>query len=243
MEPNCPETFPCISPNVSLTIGPSPSYVSIAFGALSCLGCILIVTAYAAFKGLRRSVAQTIVTHLAIADFFNAFGVIIGGINFLVFNAGDKDSRNCQVFSVACNIQSYVTQWMSITAYIWTSILAVYFMVKYIWIQKAHYIEKSIPFLVIFAWLFPLLFLLPLLCMRRLGYSRYGASNWCYVRSTGSQLKKSDVIVAFIFANWIWELMSIVIVVTAFTITLMYIRYKKVSIGAELYFTSNPFNP
>lgn len=236
---DCPATFPCSSPNVSITVGPSPSHISIAFSALSCLGCILIVTAYAAFKGLRRSVAQTVVTHIAIADFFNAIGVILGGINFLVYNSGDKQSVNCQVFSIACIIQSYITQWMSTTAYIWTSILAVTFMVKYIWSQKVHYIEKSIPCLVVFAWLFPLLFLLPLLCMGKLGYSRYGASNWCYVKSNHDnddyQLKKSgDVIAVFIFANWIWQLVSIVIVITAFTITLICMRCKKVSVACTL---------
>ncbi len=226
----CPEDFVCSPPEVSLKVGPVPSYISIVSSLLSCSGSILIIFIYAMFKNLRKSVAQTIITHLAVADFFNAGGIIIGGLNYLLFNNSNKSDNDCIRFGTLCVIQSYITQWTSATAFIWTTILALNFVVMYMCSSRHYLLNKSIPFLAIFAWLFPLTFLLPLLVLGRLGYSRYGASNWCYVQSgdySGSQLKNSDVTIAFIFANWIWELLSIFIVVTLFAVMLV---YRKVSL-------------
>ena len=230
----CPRSFDCNSPKVSFDIGTSPSYVSLVSAVFTCIGSALLVLAFVVFKDLRKSVAQNIITQLSIADFINAVGVIIGAINFLIhFNSREKDgSKSCEAFETTCMLQSYVTQWAGVTSYVWTSLLAVFLMLKYTCTDRAANIfAKLMPLMTVLIWLFPFIFLLPMLSLRKLGYSRYGASNWCYVSDSeyGSSFKdKSETTALIVFANWIWQLLSMLVVIVSFAAIRVHL-YKQVS--------------
>ena len=69
------------------------------------------------------------------------------------------------------------------------------------------------------AWLGPLLVLLPSLCLGKLGYSRYAASNWCYIENEDYNQpvsQKRGTTVAVVVAAWLWEDISFVIVAVAY---------------------------
>ena len=228
----CPRSFSCPSPNVSLALGTPPSYVSLASSILACAGSLLILGIYVIFKDLRKSVAQNIITQLALADFANAFGIIVAAINFLWhFNSKYRDgSKSCQTFETVCMLQSYITQWAGVTSYIWTSLLAIFLMLTYTCTNRATLLfAKLMPLLTVISWTFPLLFLLPMLSQRKLGYSPYGASNWCYIKDTdyGNSLEhKQVVVVLMIFADWIWQILSILVVIVSFAAMYIHLCYQ-----------------
>ena len=219
----CPRSFNCNQPYVSFDIGTYPSYVSLISSILACAGSLLLVGVYVAFKDLRKSVAQNIITQLALADFVNAVGIIISAVDFLThFNSKERDgSKACQVFETVCVLQSYITQWAGVTSYTWTSLLAVFLTLRYTCTDRAtSKFAKSMPLLTVFSWTFPLLFLLPMLSLDKLGYSRYGASNWCYIKDNdyGNSLKyKEDITILMIFADWLWQILSMLVVIISFT--------------------------
>ena len=219
----CPRRFNCSSPEVSFDIGTSPSYVSLVSGILACAGSFLLVGIYVVFKDLKKSTAQNIITQLALADLANAVGMIAGAINFLLhFDSGEIDgSKGCQTFETVCILQSYVTQWAGVTSYIWMSLLAVFLTLRYICSDRGtRWFVKMMPLLTVISWIFPLLFLLPMLSLRKLGYSRYGASNWCYIRDSdyGYSLKREwHTTVLIIVADWLWQILSILVVIISFT--------------------------
>ena len=166
----CPKSFECESPDVSLDVGRVPSYISIVSSAFSCLGSLLIIVTYAAVKDRRRGV-QTMVAQLAVADFILASGFIMGAVNFLLsYNRNDAEEA-CKNFQAVCKVQSLITAWTSITSYIWTSLIALYFFIHFVCNQAAAF-AKLTPMWVVIAWVFPLPILLPLLCLGKLGYSR-----------------------------------------------------------------------
>ena len=231
----CPRSFKCSQPVVSFDIGISPSYVSLASSVFACTGSLLLVGIYVAYKDLRKSTAQNIITQLAVADLANAVGIIIGAVNFLLhFNSREKDgSKSCQTFETFCVLQSYITQWAGVTSYIWTSLLAVFLTLRYICTARAtHLFAKAMPLLTVISWLFPLLYLMPMLSLGKLGYSRYGASNWCYIKDSdyGNSLKSNwATTFLMIFADWLWQILSLMVVIVSFTAIYSYL-YCHVSI-------------
>ena len=211
----CPRPFECEEPLVSLDFGLIPSYVSIASGCVSCLGSALVVATYLVLKDKRRD-AQKIITHLAVADFFNAVGFIMGAVNFTVhFN--EKDERRCRMFEMLCAIQSFFTAWTSVACYVLTSALALHFYLHFR--NRAALAARLIPVYVIVAWAGPLLILFPLLCLGQLGYSPYAASNWCYVKDekySEPLSHKYATTIFIIIAAWLWECISFVMVVVLY---------------------------
>lgn len=170
--PLCPRQYNCSHENsssVSFDIGRIPSYVAIASSSLSCLGSILIVLAFLLFRDLRTG-AQKIITLLAIADFISAFGYIIGSGNFLV-HFGERDSRKCKVFEIVCEVQASVTSWSSLCSFGWTLVLAFYFYVVIVYDRKQLAV-KCLPLHNIVAWGAPLLVIIPLVALGKLGYAR-----------------------------------------------------------------------
>ena len=209
----CPKTFQCSGDgNVSFDIGRIPSYISITSSTLSCLGSLLILFTYMTLKDMRTG-AQKVITLLAIADFFTAFGYIIGSTNFLVhFNEKDKDA--CRMFETVCEIQSFVTTWSTMCSYCWTCILAFYFFLLQVY-KQAQLAARLIPLYNIIAWLTPLTIVFPLLATEKLGYAPYVASNWCYIRDSNYSTKLSEkpLIIALLFlAGKFWEIISYVLV-------------------------------
>ena len=216
--PFCPKQFKCNS-SVSFDIGRIPSYIAIASSSLSCLGSILIVLAFLFFRDLRTG-AQKIITLLAIADFISAFGYIIGSSNFLVhFN--EHDSRKCKNFEIICEVQASVTSWSSLCSFCWTLILAFYFYMVIVY-DRRQLAVKCLPLHNLIAWGAPLLVIIPLLALRKLGYAPYAASNWCFVKDLQFHRKPSNninvvSIIVILVAGKFWEILTYIGVIIIYT--------------------------
>ena len=222
----CPESHQCSDGLVSFDIGKVPSYLNLASSSLSCLGSILIIITYWVLRDMRTG-AQTVITLLAIADFFTAFGYIIGSSNFIV-GFDSKDTHKCEIFNNICEIQSFVTTWSTMSSYCWTCILAFYFFLVVVY-QKGKLAARLIPLYNVIAWLFPLCIVGPLLVFGKLGYAPYVASNWCYIKDLddGPLTKKPSIIGFILLGGKFWEIVSYVVVMVLY-VRIRW-RYKKVS--------------
>lgn len=225
MKITCPRSFKCDPPLHSFDIGLAPSYVSLVSSFLSCLGSVLILAAYAQLKDMRTG-AQTVVTLLAVADFFTAFGYIIGAANFLVHFNDVQSSAQCEIFEAVCTIQSFITTWSTMSSYCWTCILAFYFFLVIVY-DKVQLAAKLIPLYNVIAWAGPLTIMLPLLGWQKLGYAPYVASNWCYIKDSDykSDLKgHQDVIVFILVAGKLWEMITYVFIMVIYISIKIHIR-------------------
>ena len=209
----CPKQINCTSRpgKESFDIGLLPTYLSLSSSSLSCLGSLLILLAYVVLKDMRTG-AQKVITLLAIADFFTAFGYIIGGVNYKR-HFGLTDAASCKRFNTICEIQSFITTWSSMCSFWWTSILAFYFFLVLVF-NRSSLAAKLVPVYNVLAWLGPLTIVLPLLMTDNLGYAPYVASNWCYIKDKDyatQSLGHSRKVTALLFVGGkLWEIMTYV---------------------------------
>ena len=222
--PSCPQTHDCdnIAGYVSFDIGRAPSYVAITSSGLSCIGSFLVIATFLLLKDMRTG-SQKIITFLAIADLISAVGYIFGSINFLVY-FNETDTHVCYVFDALCRTQASITSWSSLCSFCWTIILAFYFYMVIVYNRKA-IASRLVPLYNIIAWLCPLLVIVPLTAVGKLGYARYAASNWCFVKDLTSGATNTSGItattnvstglltsvetIAFIFvAGKLWEILT-----------------------------------
>ena len=214
---SCPRTFQCSGGLVTFDIGPIPSYVAIASSSLSCLGSLLILVAYCVLRDMRTG-AMKIITLLAVADLFSALGYIAGSINFLV-HFDKRDDEECRVFQDLCDSQAIITSWSSLCSFAWTFILAFHFVMVIVF-KRVLLASKLIPVYNIIAWGGPLLIVVPLAVLGKLGYAPYAASNWCFVKDDdySSNLKEdSETILVILLAGKLWE------IITYVSVTIFYI--------------------
>ena len=216
---------------VSFTIGLPPSYVSLVSSAFSCLGSLLILLAFLTLPEI-RTLAQKLITLLAIADFFTAFGYFMAAINFLAhFDTNPSNGRtsSCGPFHTVCEIQSFITTTSSLCSFLWTTLLAVYFHVVIVNKQTV-FSKKALALCNLFAWGLPLVITIPLVISRKLGYIPYAASNWCFIKDTDSLplRDKPEVIGLILVAGKFWEI-TCYILVTVLYISIA-ISINKVSI-------------
>ena len=220
----CPQSHDCdnISGYVSFDIGLAPSYVAITSSGLSCLGSFLVIATFLLLKDMRTG-AQKIITLLAIADLISAVGFIFGSINFIVY-FNKTDAQSCYVFDALCRTQASITSWSTLCSFCWTIILAFYFYMVIVYNRKA-LASRLVPLYNIIAWLCPLLVIVPLIGVQKLGYARYAASNWCFVEdkmpngtTTGLLNQTSFETIAFIFvAGKLWEISTYIGVILIYT--------------------------
>lgn len=215
--PVCPGVANCSDHpgEVSFTIGPAPSYVSLVSSLCSCLGSLLILLAFLTLPEIRTG-AQKLITLLSIADFFTAFGYFMAAINFLLhFDRSPSDSRNtsCGSFHTVCEIQSFITTTSSLNSFLWTTLLAVYFHVVIVNKQTV-FSKKTFIVCNLIAWGLPLIITIPLVISGKLGFTPYAASNWCFIEDTEFlPLKdKPEIIVLILVAGKFWEIMCYIIV-------------------------------
>jgi G protein-coupled receptor 157 len=213
----CPGVINCSQHKdlVSFDLGRVPSYISISSSTLSCLGSCLIVYAYFSLKDIRTG-AQKVITLLAVADFFTAFGYIAGSVNFIThFN--QTAANECKIFKDLCEIQSFVTTWSTMCSYCWTCILAFYFFLILVF-NKSSLAARLIPVYNIFAWIGPLLIVLPLLLTGNLGFAPYVASNWCYIKDTTDYglLHNPKTISLLFVGGKLWEILSYLTVIVLY---------------------------
>ena len=218
--PTCPGVFTSCSRNLTnFSIGVIPTYFSIVSCSLSCLGSLLIVVAYITLRDIRTG-SQKVITLLAIADFFTAFGYLIAAGNFLAhFN--ETDEHKCDVFQTVCEVQSFITTWSSLCSFSWTCALAFYFYVIIVH-NNVQCANRLIPWENIISWVIPLIIVFPLLVKGKLGYTQYATSNWCYIQDGNSSKdftsNSQNIFLTFI-AGKFWEILSYIVVIILYTIT------------------------
>ena len=165
-----------------LPFRPVPSaYLSLASSSLSCLGSILIVFVYLRWKDVRAG-SRSVITYLAIADFFTAAGYILGSSNYILHWNEPSGSVECNVFEQICEIQSFITSTSSLMSFLWTAILALYL---YLTIVRARIglANRLMPYFHVVSWGIPTVVVLAFLCAGKLGFSPVAASSWCYIGS------------------------------------------------------------
>ena len=169
-----------------------------------------------------RTGTQKIITFLAIADFISAAGYIFGSINFLL-HVDENNHHSCDVFQYLCRVQASITSWSSLCSFCWTLILAFYFYVVIVYNRKALACQL-LPLYYIIAWIGPLFVIIPLTILKKLGYARYAASNWCFVADPSNTsnitiLKNNTETIAFIFvAGKQWEILTYIGVILIYAL-------------------------
>ena len=204
-----------------LSLGPVPCYVGVVSDTVSCAASVLIILIYIAWKDLRDNGAQSIITFIAISDFFTAFGYMIGSINILAYpynnHIAKPDWGRCNIYSNICEIESFVITCATMSSYFWTIILSFYF---YFNIAHNHNVTKRLmPLYHVIAWGGPLLVAFPLLCTRKLVYAPFVSGVWCYMeiyRSKPPFSKNNYVISALVQTP---ELTSFVVILVIFIFT------------------------
>ena len=210
----CPQedNIECGSEKYNLFLGPIPTYISLISSTLACIGAGTIIITYILFKDLRTG-SRSIITFLSIADFFTAFGYIVGGANYLAYYR--KQDQTCEQFDVICSIQSFVTTWSQLSSYTWTCGLALYLLLTIVF-GKNRLANRLIPLFHILAWGLPIFVALPMLVIGRLGYSPYAASNWCFIKDEEYQKHRGltdKVIIPIMIARTIPECLTYLVVI------------------------------
>ena len=161
--------------------GMTPVYFSLLSCTASMVGSVLMIIPYILWKDIRSGL-RTIVTYLAIADFFTAFGYTIASFNYMHYQNEKENhySEACRIFSSVCQIQAYISSWASLSSFWWTAILA-YYLYSTITKGSTNVLNKWFPFFHVLAWGSPILVMLPLLCTGSLGYSLFSAGGWCFI--------------------------------------------------------------
>lgn len=222
----CPGAVRCSGNMTQVTVGLVPAYIAIVSSSLSCISSILIVFTFVMWKDI-RSGSRTVITFLAVADFFTALGYILGSINHLLHYDRAPGSPHCVTFSVICQIQSFITSWSSVSSFIWTSALALYL---YLTLVKSRIFlaQGLMTAFHVVGWGFPILFCLPLLAAGKLGFSPYAASTWCFIsqniaKTYDDRTAQSDVYLYFLGGK-LWEIAAYVIVIVFYALIKIHIR-------------------
>ena len=238
----CPHSFPCNGSDVSFDIGRAPSYVALVSSTLSCCGSLLVLLVYAVFEDLRATTAQKVITLLAVADLVTALGYVMGSVNFLVhFNGHD----GCDTFQLACEVQSAITSWSSLCSFAWTLILAVHFFLLIV-CGSARISARLLPLYQALAWGVPLLIIVPIAALRKLGFAHFAASNWCFVRGDDdqSELRHSGLtILIVLMAGKLWEVSTYVLVPLLYVVITIRLTQVGPSCMANLPSLIAPFLP
>ncbi len=183
-----------------------------------------------------RTGSRSVVTFLAIADFFTAFGYIIGSSNFALHLGKSPGSKTCAYFSSICTIQSFITSWSSLSSFLWTSALALYLYCTVVH-SKILFARKLIPYFHVICWGAPILICLPLLIAGKLGYSPYAAVTWCYIYQpvvvVDNGLSMNTVVWLFLGGK-LWEIISYFVVVGLYVAIKIQVR-KKVSVYSNAF--------
>lgn len=204
-----------------LSLGPTPCYVGIVSDTVSCIASILIISMYIAWKDLRDNGAQSIITFIAISDFFTAFGYMIGSINLLAYPYNNLLAKpnwgRCNIYSNICEIESFVVTCATMSSYFWTIILSFYFYFNIA--HNRNVTKRLMPLYHIIAWGGPLLIAFPLLCTRKLVYAPFVSGIWCYMQIYRSKppFSKSDNIISVLVQ--IPELTSFILILVIFIFT------------------------
>lgn len=225
--PQCPRYRECGERLSSFTLGPVPSYIGIVSDSLSCVGSVAMVLIYLAWKDIRKRGAQSIVTFIAIADFFTALSYFSGSVNILThYNVTDE--QKCKEFATVCEIESYILTVAGMSSYLWTIILAFYFYnITSSRRSNREAATKLMPIYHLIAWGIPVLVAFPLLCTGKLPFAPFVGGLWCYVTVHGSFQHVepfSEKHIAVAVSVKLPEFFAFVIIVLLYSATVINIR-------------------
>ena len=227
MDGQCPDSFYCDG-GISHGYGAISSkllwvqdYAGLISSVLSVIGASIILLAYFAFKDLRKGTAQTIITLLALADLGAALGFLLGVGNFLTYyhlKGTNSDLISaCSTFGTICEVQSFIALWCFISSSIWSTILALHFVLATVF-DHSSWTARMLPLYNIVAWILPLIVLLPLLVGGKLGYTpTYRA--FCYISASANN-KETEVVEVF-EESVIWALILVFTVITAISYAIL----------------------
>jgi len=178
-EDQCPTVTKCDANFSSFSVGHIPLYIGVVSESLSCAASVIMVLIYIRWRDIRKLGAQSIVTFIAISDFFTASAYLTGSVNLLLHqNVSSK--YNCEVFQTVCEIESYIVTYATMSSYLWTLILAVYFYLA-ISHNSTQVATRLMPAYHVVGWGLPVLVALPLLCAGKLAYAPFVSGMWCYL--------------------------------------------------------------
>ena len=189
---------------------------------LSIVGTTIILLAYCVFKDLRKGMAQTIITLLSLADMGTAFGCLLGIANHYI---NSDDSNACWIFYNICQIQASFIMWCAMSSSIWSTVLAVHFLLASL-LSESRRTERLLPLYNTIAWTLPTIIVLPLLITSQLGYTPTYLSL-CYISSSSSANEAKGVVIVEHSVAWIVLLLSSVITALCYAV-IFAIIYKKV---------------
>ena len=177
-----------------------------------------------------RTGSRAIITFLSIADFFTAFGYIIGSLNYSLTYY--KTSRVCVAFTYICQIQSFVTSSSSLSSFFWTVTLAIYLYVSLVQ-NKPLVIQKWFPLFHVINWGFPVLLILSLLVSNILGYSYIAVSTWCFIGNKWNTDQWQSSIFVLIGGK-LWEILAYLLVIIFYVLIKRHINIQVCSLQWEL---------
>lgn len=213
----CPRELSCEDGFGTLVMSPRAAIISIFSCVLSCLGSLLIIFSYWRWKDIRTG-SRSVITFLAIADFFTAFGYIIGSSNYIAYYGDYENTLRCAKFQEICEIQSYITTWSSLSSFAWTCALAIYLYFTVVR-KRIALALKIIPFFHVIAWGVPIAICLPLLIRGKLGYSPFAVSTWCFIGSAMESSKLDAETIGLIFlAGKGFEIFTYILVVVLYIV-------------------------
>ena len=227
-EQDCSSTHPHNQSYSSFSVGPIPCYVGIVSDFLSCIASVAMVVIYITWVDVRQNTAQSIVTFIAIADFFTAAGYMTSSFNLLVYSKQRSVDQGCEVFATLCEIQSYVVTCATMSSFFWTIILALHFFMT-VTQERTDFTRKLIPVYHLIGWGVPICIAFPLLCVGKLVYAPFVTGMWCYMEIYHNSLpftkKNTDLSVL----TQLPEIIAFLLIIIFFTLTWIKI-YKQVRI-------------
>ena len=192
MEGLCPDSYYCEDERrgyaaINSKLLPIQDILGTVSSVLSIVGATIILLAYCAFKDLRKGTAQTIITLLSLADMGTAFGCLLGIVNYYnyIFQRMNSDNSGaCWIFDNICQIQASFTFWCIVSSSIWSTVLAVHFLLSLL-LSDSRWTVRLLPLYNIVAWTLPIIIILPLLITGQFGYSP-GYPSFCYISASTS---------------------------------------------------------
>ena len=233
MEDLCPNSYYCEDGNHGYSAINSKLLViqtvaGLVSSILSIVGAIIILLAYCAFKDLKKGSAQIIIMLLSLADLGTAFGCLLGIANYYIFQGANSDySSDCCIFDNICQIQASVTMWCGMSSSIWSTVLAVNFLLTSL-LSVPRWTERLLPLYNIVAWTFPIIIVLPLLITGQLGYTPTYLCL-CYISQSSNANEPYGIVDINHSLIWIVLLLSSFITVMCYAVIFVLI-YKKVGI-------------
>ena len=103
------------------------------------------------------------------------------------------------------------------SSFLWTLTLAIYLYVSLVQ-NKMSLIRRFFPAFHVVNWGFPIFICIPLLATKKMGFTFYAASTWCYVKA--DILDPKSISLIFI-AGKFWEILTYILVI------LLYILIKR----------------